>query len=467
MAALNSTALTSGQTLGYIAFGQRVPTSNIQNSGIKAIILGVSSGVAVPDTTSGLGGDIVFQTTPNNTSNITLPERMRLTSDGNLGLGISSPNNNRLYIDKVISATDNASLNRGIYSSIQNSVLAATSEAISGFASGSGSSGTSLGVRGTGQNAPSNYGGYFVGLSGILANNYGVYAQAIGGVPGSVNYGIYARANFGGAGVTDWAGYFQGNVNINGSAFCTTSAWSSDKKLKKDIKPLLNGMDKIKLLKPSTYNFRIDEFKSLNLPSEIQLGLIAQELEQVFPELVTEIPAQTEMSKDGNRVEVTPEHKAVNYIGLIPVLISGVQEQQKLIETQQAQITNQTKANDDLKTQVNNLQKEVDALLNKTGNTTSINQLNTGAEGFALDQNIPNPFSQETVIKYTLTDQTKTATLNGYDLSGKQITSFPLTERGSSSITITSEKLAAGIYIYSVVADGKIMDSKRMVVAQK
>jgi len=84
-----------------------------------------------------------------------------------------------------------------------------------------------------------------------------------------------------------------------------------------------------------------------------------------------------------------------------------------------------------------------------------------------MDQNIPNPFSGETVVKYTLTPQTKTATLNVYDLSGKQITFFPLTQKGSSSITITSENLAAGIYIYSIVADGKIMDSKRMVVAEK
>ena len=54
-----------------------------------------------------------------------------------------------------------------------------------------------------------------------------------------------------------------------------------------------------------------------------------------------------------------------------------------------------------------------------------------------------------------------------YDLTGKQIVTFPINDKGASSITITSEKLAAGIYIYSIVADGKIMDSKRMVVAEK
>lgn len=54
-----------------------------------------------------------------------------------------------------------------------------------------------------------------------------------------------------------------------------------------------------------------------------------------------------------------------------------------------------------------------------------------------------------------------------YDLSGKQITTFAINQKGASSVTITSEKLAAGIYIYSIIADGKVMDSKRMVVTQK
>ena len=88
-------------------------------------------------------------------------------------------------------------------------------------------------------------------------------------------------------------------------------------------------------------------------------------------------------------------------------------------------------------------------------------------EGFALEQNIPNPFSSETVIKYTLPQQANTANLIVYDLTGKQVAFFPVTEKGASSITITSEKLAAGIYIYSIVADGKIVDSKRMVVVEK
>lgn len=292
--------------------------------------------------------------------------------------------------------------------------------------------GSSTGVRGTAVGAKSNYGVFGIATTDALAS--------------VASYGVYGTLQ-GTAKATDFAGYF------NGPAGCISGLWtSSDKKLKDNIQVMTDALTKIKLLKPSTYTFKTNEFKGLNLPQGNQIGLIAQELEQIFPELVMEIPSRNELNEKGEII-VIPSYKSVNYTSLIPVLISGIQEQQKLIETQQKQLDEQKEL--------------INTLLTKTGNTTGVNQLNSGAEGFALDQNIPNPFSEETVIKYTLTQQTKTAVLNVYDLSGKQITSFPLTERGASSITVSSEKLAAGIYIYSVLADGKIMDSKRMVVAQK
>lgn len=87
--------------------------------------------------------------------------------------------------------------------------------------------------------------------------------------------------------------------------------------------------------------------------------------------------------------------------------------------------------------------------------------------GFRMSQNEPNPFAHETVVKYTLPQTVTNAFMVVYDLTGKQITTFPITGKGSSSLIVTSEKLAAGIYIYSIVADGKVMDSKRMIVAEK
>ncbi|HOZ87335.1 MAG TPA: tail fiber domain-containing protein [Bacteroidia bacterium] len=294
------------------------------------------------------------------------------------------------------------------------------------------------GVYGEATDGTTNIGGDFLATGNSATcgwTQYGVRAIANTGYS-SINIGVYGEAS--NACNQNWAGYF------NGDTYATGSYLTSDLKLKDNIKSFANAIDKIKLLRPTTYQFKTKEFKMMNLPEGNQIGLIAQELEKVFPELIQETP-ENEMISAKGEVTKFPAVKSVNYIALIPVLISGLQEQQKQIEELQARLT---------------------ASENKTGNATSINQLNSAADGFALDQNIPNPFSQETVINYSLPLQIKNASLIVYDLSGKQLTAFPL-EINSKSITITSEKLSAGIYIYSVVADGKIMDSKRMVVADK
>lgn len=136
----------------------------------------------------------------------------------------------------------------------------------------------------------------------------------------------------------------------------------------------------------------------------------------------------------------------LNYNGFIALLAKGIQEQQAIIEAQQSQINELTE---------------------KISSVTGINTINTVETGFQMSQNEPNPFTHETVVKYTIPQSISNAFMAVYDLTGKQIATFPIDQKGSSSITITSEKLAAGIYIYSIVADGKVIDSKRMIVAEK
>lgn len=78
---------------------------------------------------------------------------------------------------------------------------------------------------------------------------------------------------------------------------------ASDARLKKDIQPLQHGLDDVMRLKPVSFVFKSGGQKSL--------GVIAQDLETIYPELVSQKP-------DGM--------KAVNYEGLIAPLISAVQE---------------------------------------------------------------------------------------------------------------------------------------------
>lgn len=82
----------------------------------------------------------------------------------------------------------------------------------------------------------------------------------------------------------------------------------SDEKLKKDISTIDDALDKVKQLRGVDYTWKESEEKSK--------GVIAQELQEVFPELVSE-------SESG---------LSVNYNGIIGVLIEAIKEQQKQID---------------------------------------------------------------------------------------------------------------------------------------
>ena len=88
------------------------------------------------------------------------------------------------------------------------------------------------------------------------------------------------------------------------------------------------------------------------------------------------------------------------------------------------------------------------------------------AEGNRLWSNVPNPFKQETRIRYALTDNVREARLCIYDLSGKQLACHRLMGRGESAFTLRAASLMPGIYLYSLIADGKVVDTHRMVVTE-
>jgi hypothetical protein len=101
-------------------------------------------------------------------------------------------------------------------------------------------------------------------------------------------------------------------VNKSGTVYADQFFTTSDKSLKSDITPIKNSL--VNLTELSGYNYR---WKSKNSDNGLQTGLLAQEVEIYFPNLVT-------TKKDG--------FKAVNYIGLIPHLIEAVKELDKKTE---------------------------------------------------------------------------------------------------------------------------------------
>ena len=164
-------------------------------------------------------------------------------------------------------------------------------------------------------------------------------------------------------------------------------------------------------------------------------GFVAQDLEAVLPDLVY-------TDKQG--------YKSVDYIGLIPILVNAINE---------------------LSQQVAELREEKDAPA--VMNAPMQEDPATAAEDIAADmvvprlfQNQPNPFSTETQIRYQLPETVAKATLYIYDMQGKQIKAVDVAERGMSSVTIGGGDLAAGMYFYSLIADGQEVDTKRMILTK-
>ncbi|MCD4747257.1 MAG: tail fiber domain-containing protein, partial [Bacteroidales bacterium] len=164
-------------------------------------------------------------------------------------------------------------------------------------------------------------------------NNMGIDVTAFGGYN---VYGIKATAS--GGSNFNTAGYFDGDVTITGTLYNP-----SDIKLKENIQTLANATEKIKQINAVAYQYKNDGYADkLNLPGGGQYGFIAQELEKVFPELVSEQIHLEKIWKEKNG-EKTFEYsestyKAINYIALIPILTQALKEQQELIEKLQNEV---------------------------------------------------------------------------------------------------------------------------------
>jgi hypothetical protein len=157
---------------------------------------------------------------------------------------------------------------------------------------------------------------FLTAISGFspVAGGNGLIAECDNGTGGASPFGVWGLCS---NTTTGFAGVFNGNVTISG-----TLTQASDQRLKENIKPVESVLDKVMQLKPSSYNYK-KEYRRMNLAGGMQMGFVAQEMEKVFPQLVSIIP---DKRIDGSKIS---DYKSINYMGLIPILTKAIQEQQK------------------------------------------------------------------------------------------------------------------------------------------
>ncbi len=81
-----------------------------------------------------------------------------------------------------------------------------------------------------------------------------------------------------------------------------------------------------------------------------------------------------------------------------------------------------------------------------------------------LSQNKPNPFTEQTTINYVIPQAAQKAQLNLYTLAGTLVQTTAIEHTGEGSILIDTNNLKAGLYMYTLVIDGKPSTSKKMIV---
>lgn len=138
---------------------------------------------------------------------------------------------------------------------------------------------------------------------------------------GNYNTGFMIDSNSGNVGIGvvyyDFQYYHQYKLMVNGDASASRFLTTSDARLKSDIKPIQNCTKNLLQLSAKVYDKKSGDKQSR------EIGLIAQDVVNVFPEVVS----------DNNS-----GYLSIDYMEMVPLIIETIKEQQMLIENNQKNI---------------------------------------------------------------------------------------------------------------------------------
>jgi len=355
-------------------------------------------------------------------------------AEGNVGIGTASPNS-RLFVGNSPTTTS-------VTSNVRTNIVAGESLIGQiGFRSSTvGGRVYNIAIEGTARanfNASETSGNEpTIGVRGIATIPFDSFNTTCG----YTAIGVYGEASGhpGCNGVL--AGYFAGNVVVGQPAINL-----SDSEIKDNITELEGSLESIMRLSPKSYTIREDIIPSVDT-QRLNFGLIAQEVEEVFPDMVAEVPAPFKSDEEGNLLPSDQMYKGVRYTELIPVLIGAVQEQQELIEGQQSQIDALGAA----------LAACCEAAPEqRSGSMEDDIRLESVPSLHKMDQNAPNPFTDYTSLQFDMGSDAH-ARVCIYSSNGQLIDCLvdEMKNQGKHRVNWDTSNLAPGIYFFSLEVDG-------------
>lgn len=225
-------------------------------------------------------------------------------------------------------------------------------------------------------------------------------------------------------------------VDVAGSLNVAGIFTNSDSTLKHNVQTIPNALDQVILLRGVNFEW--------NTPADTLMygtrtGFIAQEVDAVIPNVVYTNPQGV---------------KSVSYPELIPYLVEALKQEHA--------------RNDSLSARVDSLAGVVGGCCNNNARTsgTSVDEQDVtlnNSGSIVLNQNIPNPYAEQTTITYYLPESTVKAQMLFYDAQGRLIKAVDLPETGNGQLNVFADDLTSGVYSYTLVVDGQIADTKKMV----
>lgn len=302
-----------------------------------------------------------------------------------------------------------------------------------------------------------------IGTSALTVNTTGSQNTAVGdnAGPSGGSTGLSNTGAFGyGATVTASNSIMFGNTSITSIGGQVSWTAFSDGRYKKGIKEDIPGLAFIKLLRPVTYNVDATSIDAVTRPGNRAIapleltalkekeqinytGFIAQEVEASAKQLGYEFSGVKTPQND-------KDFYGLRYAEFVVPLVKAVQEL--------------SGANDSLKTVINYLTTQLSNIQQQLKKLNPA--LITGEIPF-LDQNSPNPFDKNSVIAYNLPANTRKAVLTITDAQGRVLKNVALNNsKGAGQAVINAGTLSAGVYYYSLTVNGKLIDTKSMVLVK-
>lgn len=159
-----------------------------------------------------------------------------------------------------------------------------------------------------------------------------------------------------------------------------------------------------------------------------QYALDVNAVKQCFPDLI---------------IRDTQGNEYVNYTQLVPILVQAIKE---------------------LKTELDDLKEAVASSGTRKVNAATNIATNTLDEGWgSISQNTPNPFTGQSTVRVSVPDDASDAYVDILTLNGASVKRIPVSN-GLSEVSLSSFEFAPGTYLYTLVVNGKVSETRRMIV---